>query len=287
MAFSYLEKKAFKQGFKVIAGADEAGRGSLAGPVAAAVASIRFCQNFPLMRKIKDSKQLSPKQRDEIFEEIRKEPRIEWKVSFVWPSIIDKINILNATKLAWKRSLNKLNSKPDFLFLDGNQKINNLEIEQKPVVKGDQKIFLISLASIIAKVSRDKLMNKLSFKYPEYELINHKGYGTKLHLEKIKKFGPCQIHRKSFHPVLVNLSFRDKVYYIVSKIPKGKVMTYKEVAEKTGSPRSFRAVGSALNKNNNSLIPCHRVICSNGKIGGYNKGVDEKRIILRKEGIFI
>jgi len=213
MGFSYLEKKAFKNGFKIIAGADEAGRGSLAGPVAAAVVKMKYkdgpCSFVSLLRKnattktvlIKDSKQLSAKQRELIFEKIIREPKIKWKVSFIWPSVIDRINILQATKLAWKRCLNKFDFQPDFLFIDGNQKIERLKIEQQTVIKGDQKIFLVSLASIIAKVSRDRLMVRLSAKYPEYNFIQHKGYGTKLHLKNLKKFGPCAIHRKSFRPI--------------------------------------------------------------------------------------
>jgi len=201
MRFSYLEKKAFKNGFKVIAGADEAGRGSLAGPVAAAVVKSRTVPIFRNCPQIKDSKQLSAKQRELIFERIIQEPKIDWKVSFIWPSVIDRINILQATKLAWKRCLKKFDSQPDFLFIDGNQGIEGLKIEQQTVIKGDQKIFLVSLASIIAKVSRDRLMERLSIKYPEYNFIQHKGYGTKLHLKNLKKFGPCEIHRKSFRPI--------------------------------------------------------------------------------------
>ncbi|MBU1176972.1 ribonuclease HII [Patescibacteria group bacterium] len=201
MGFSYLEKKAFKNGFKIIAGADEAGRGSLAGPVAAAIVIAKPNKHFPLIKQVKDSKQLSTKQRELIFEKIKQEPSIEWKVSFVGPSVIDKINILQATKLAWKNCLKKLDSQPDFLFIDGNQGIKKLNIEQQTIIKGDQKIFLVSLASIIAKVSRDKLMERLDLKYPEYNFKQHKGYGTKLHLKNLKKFGPCTIHRKSFRPI--------------------------------------------------------------------------------------
>jgi len=203
MAFSYLEKKAFKNGFKIIAGADEAGRGSLAGPVAAAIVAVKLgtVPNFRDCPQIKDSKMLSANQREKIFKRIRQEPKIKWKVSFIWPSVIDRINILQATKLAWKRCLKKLDFQPDFLFIDGNQGIEKLKIEQQIVIKGDQKIFLVSLASIIAKVSRDKLMERLSIKYPEYNFSQHKGYGTKLHLKNLKKFGPCAIHRKSFKPI--------------------------------------------------------------------------------------
>ena len=120
---------------------------------------------------------------------------------FVQPKTIDKVNIGRATQLAWRRSLNKLNPQPDFLFLDGNQELKRIKIKQKAVIKGDQKIFLVSLASIMAKVSRDKLMAKLDNKYPQYKFAQHKGYGTKLHVKNLRKFGPCQIHRQSFKPI--------------------------------------------------------------------------------------
>ncbi len=284
MRFSYLEKKVFKQGCQRIAGIDEVGYGSLAGPVASAVVVVRngYLPRFPRI-KIGDSKQLSPKQREEVFELIKQKPNIEWRVSFVWPQVIDRVNILRATQLTWRRCLNKLNQQPDFCFLDGNQELPRLKIGQQAVLGGDGKIFLISLASIIAKVSRDKLMEKLSQKYPEYNFVLHKGYGTKLHLERLKKFGPSEIHRKSFRPVFDNLTFRDKVYYAVSKIPKGQVMTYKGVAEKIGHPKSYRAVGNALNKNINSWVPCHRVIRSDGRLGGFRGGGQKKKELLKRE----
>jgi len=203
MPFSYLEKKILKQGYQCLAGIDEVGRGPLAGPVTAAIVMIRSGIIPKSLRAVlvKDSKQLSPKQREKVFEIVKQEPSIEWRVSFVQPQIIDKINIGQATQLAWRRCLNKLNPQPDFLFLDGNRELRDTQIKQKAVIKGDQKIFLISLASIMAKVSRDRLMDKLDQKYPRYEFIKHKGYGTKLHLENLKKFGPCQIHRQSFKPI--------------------------------------------------------------------------------------
>ena len=201
MAFSNLEKKAFKDGFKIIAGADEAGRGCLAGPVSSAVVIAKSCKSFSFVEQIKDSKQLSVKKRQEMFEKIKKEKNIEWKVNFIWPEMIDKINILEATKLAWKNCLKELKYQPNLLLIDGNQEISGLKMKQKAIINGDQEILLISLASIVAKVSRDKLMEDLSLKYPEYIFNQHKGYGTKLHLEKIKEFGPCEIHRKSFKPI--------------------------------------------------------------------------------------
>ncbi|OPL12080.1 MAG: hypothetical protein AVO34_02405 [Firmicutes bacterium ML8_F2] len=202
MAFSFQEKSLFKQGYRLIAGVDEAGRGPLAGPVAGAAVLIDK-DDLPSFRglKIKDSKQLSEKQREEIFEAIKQESGIKWKVSFVWPKTIDRINILKATELTWRRCIKKLNCSPDFLFLDGNRTLSNLNIEQQSIVKGDEKIMTVSLASIIAKVSRDKLMCRLNKKYPQYGFMEHKGYGTKLHFEKLKKFGPSEIHRKSFRPI--------------------------------------------------------------------------------------
>ena len=283
MPFSNLEKRVFKEGYQVVAVIDEVGRGSLAGPVAAAVVSITRPTRSLLTTKIKDSKQLTEKQREEIFERVKSNPDFLWKVSFVWPKIIDKINIWQATLLTWQRCLKKLNSQPDFLFLDGKLGLPNLKITQKPIIKGDQKIFLLSLASIMAKVSRDNLMKKLDQKYPEYVFSQHKGYGTKLHLEKLKKIGPSEIHRRSFRPVFENLPFKEKVYYVVSQIPKGQAMTYQAVAQKIGQPLSYRAVGNALNKNINPKIPCHRVIRSDGKLGGYNRGSKIKEKLLRKE----
>lgn len=309
MIFSSQEKLVFKQGYQVIAGIDEVGRGSLAGPVAAAVVMIsaglfrRRTLNALSVRLlaitgIRDSKSLSAKQREEIFEIIKNEPKIEWRVSFVWPRIIDRINIWQATLLAWQRCLKKLNPQPDFLFLDGKYDLQGNQraakcatldvahvahLAQQPIIKGDQKIFLLSLASIMAKVSRDRLMARLEKKYPEYDLAQHKGYGTKLHFERLAKFGPCQIHRRSFRPVFENLPFKEKVYYIVSQIPRGQVLTYQQVAQKIGQPRAYRAVGNTLNKNRSRQVPCHRVIRSNGQIGGYQRGSQLKEKLLKKE----
>lgn len=271
-----------------MAGIDEAGRGALIGPVTAAIVAVSRGLPRSLTRiKIKDSKQLSAKQREEAFEIIKREPRIEWRVSAVWPTMIDKINIWQATLLAWQRCFKKLNPQPDFLFLDGKQNLPRLSIAQQAVVKGDQKIFLLSLASIMAKVSRDKLMERLEKKYPGYQLARHKGYGTKLHFEKLRKIGPCSIHRRSFQPVFSNLTFKGKVDYVVSQIPRGQVMSYQQVAQRIGHPRAYRAVGNILNKNVNPQVPCHRVIRSNGQVGGYRGGSQLKRKILIKEGVLL
>jgi ribonuclease HII len=291
MTLSNQEKLVFKKGYQIVAGIDEVGRGCLAGPVAAAVAAVStgLSRSFRslAMTRIRDSKQLSAKQREEIFEIIKNEPKIEWRVSFVWPKVIDRINIWQATLLAWQRSLKKLNPQPDFLFLDGKLAIPRLKIAQRPIIKGDQKIFLLSLASIMAKVSRDRLMQRLDKVYPQYGFAQHKGYGTKLHFENLKKSGPCSIHRNSFRPVFENLPFSEKVYYLVSQIPRGQVVTYQELAQKIGQPRAYRAVGNVLNKNTNPQIPCHRVIRSDGRLGGYSRGSKIKERLLKREGIKI
>ncbi|OGZ69778.1 MAG: ribonuclease HII [Candidatus Staskawiczbacteria bacterium RIFCSPHIGHO2_12_FULL_38_11] len=203
------EKKLWKQGFNVVVGLDEAGRGPLAGPVAAAAVVVRpehsvllsarrdakiFIKNFG----IRDSKQLSEKKREELYEVLVNHPAIEWGIGVVSEKVIDKINILEATKLAMLEAAENLQA--DFLLLDGNFKINS-KISQKSIIKGDQKVFSISAASIIAKVTRDRIMQKMHKKYPKYNFAAHKGYGTALHIKNLQNFGPCKIHRKTFFPV--------------------------------------------------------------------------------------
>ena len=198
-----FERKLWKEGFKNVVGLDEAGRGALAGPVVAAAVMInpKKIKNLKLKRsKIRDSKELSPKEREIFFEVLLKDQAIEWATSKVSEKVIDKINILEATKLAMKRAVKKLEKKGlkiDFLILDGNFKIN-LKISQKSIVKADKKIFSCALSSILAKVFRDKIMLKYHKKYPQYRFDLHKGYPTKFHFEMLKKYGFCKIHRKSF-----------------------------------------------------------------------------------------
>ncbi len=194
------EKHLWKKGYKYVAGLDEAGRGSLAGPVVAAAVMIknRRLKIKGLLREIKDSKKLSPKKREMLYKLLIKEPNIEWGIGRISENIIDKINILEATKLAMKKAVNNL--KIDYLILDGNFKID-LDIFQKPIKKGDNKVFSIAAASIIAKVTRDRIMKRYHKKYPEYGFDKHKGYATKFHRQALKKHGPCKIHRMSFRPI--------------------------------------------------------------------------------------
>ncbi len=198
---------------KFVVGVDEAGRGPLAGPVvAAAVASNCNLKkiNFPF--KIRDSKKLSQKRRKEVFDFLKKAPQIFFATAFVSPRQIEKINIFEATKWAMAKAVKKLLKKAkmkkvDLLLLDGNFKIQNFYFErlkilppkvQKSIVKGDEKIPLLSLASVVAKVTRDRTMEKLAKKYPQYRFEKHKGYPTKEHFLLIKKYGFCPLHRKTF-----------------------------------------------------------------------------------------
>lgn len=180
-----------------MAGIDEVGRGPLAGPVVACAVIING--EKPKIKNIKDSKQLSADQREIIYQELIRHPGVEWGIGLVSEKIIDKINILEATKLAMVRAVNKL-EKPDFLILDGNFSIQS-KIPQRSIIKGDEKVFSCSCASIIAKVIRDRMMLKYDKKYPVYGFAENKGYPTEFHRQMLKKHGPSKIHRKSFGPV--------------------------------------------------------------------------------------
>ena len=192
------EKNLWRAGFKIVAGLDEAGRGPLAGPVVAAAVVVLDFKNIKNIKGINDSKKISKKNREKFYKILTNSPNIKWGIGIVSEKVIDKINILEATKLAMAKSIEKLN--PDFLLLDGNFKIKSI-IPQQSIVAGDQKVISIVMASIIAKVTRDKIMQKMHKKYPQYGFDKHKGYGTKLHFATLEKFGPCVIHRKSFYPV--------------------------------------------------------------------------------------
>ena len=199
-----LERKLFKQGFKNIVAVDEVGVGCLAGPIV--VCSIMIDKKIfrkSVRRKklswLRDSKLLTPKQREKYFEYLISLPEVKWKVYFVRPKTIDKYNVYQATRLGMKKSLKKFGKVPDFILVDGKYPIKGISIPQQPIVKGDRKIFSIACASLIAKVTRDRYMIKLSKKYPEYEFHRHKGYGTKLHQARLKKYGASDIHRLSFN----------------------------------------------------------------------------------------
>ena len=188
-----IENEYADNGYKTICGIDEAGRGHLAGPVcAAAVIMPSGCE----IEGLNDSKKLTEKKREALFDVIR-EKALAYSVAFADEKEIDEINILNATFLAMKRAVEGLEITPDLLLVDGNQKPKT-GIDEVTVVKGDAKSVSIAAASVLAKVSRDRLMLEYAKKYPEYEFEKHKGYGTKLHYEKIAEYGISEIHRKTF-----------------------------------------------------------------------------------------
>lgn len=197
--------------YKIIAGIDEVGRGSLAGSVVAAAVVAPI-----LDIKATDSKKMTARQRQEVFEFLKAHPEVQWGIGRVSEKVIDRINILEATKLAMRKAVVNLEKKLnkgwsvsdtdqqksciDFLLIDGNFSIIS-NIPQKSIIKGDEKVFIISLASIIAKVTRDSGMVRYHRKYPEYKFACHKGYGTKAHYKMLAKYGPCPIHRKTFRGV--------------------------------------------------------------------------------------
>ena len=197
------EKLLWKKGYKFVAGIDEVGRGCLAGPVVAGVVIIdRKIKNIKQFQEIKDSKKLSPQKREEIYKLFKNHKSVKWATGRVSEKIIDKINISEATKLAMKNAVHNLEKKPDFLLLDGTIKLD-LPISQKSIIKGDQKIISCSLASIMAKVTRDKIMEKYHKKYPLYGFNKNKGYPTQYHFKMIKKHSFCKIHRKTFGTIKI------------------------------------------------------------------------------------
>ena len=179
--------------FSRIAGVDEVGRGCLAGPVVAA--AVILDPNRPI-KGLRDSKKLSAKKRDELAEEI-KEKALAWSVAAMGPEVIDKINILQATYEAMRETIAGLKIRPQVLFNDA-VKIPQVEISQVPIIKGDAKSLSIAAASVIAKVTRDRLMKDYDKLMPEYGFAKHKGYGSAAHMEAIRKFGSSPIHRQSF-----------------------------------------------------------------------------------------
>jgi len=189
-----FEKKYIKLGKKYIAGVDEVGRGPLAGPVVCCAVIMPLEEN-ELILGIDDSKKLSDKKRELLAKEI-KSKAIAYNYCQLEPNEIDEINILNATKKCMKGAVEGLSVKPDVVLVDGNDIGVDLPCEY--IIKGDLKSYTIGAASILAKVYRDNLMVDYAKIYPEYGFEKHKGYGTKVHIDKIKEIGPCKIHRKTF-----------------------------------------------------------------------------------------
>ena len=188
------ERRLWDSGRSYIAGVDEVGRGPLAGPVVAA--AVILPRDFDVLG-IDDSKKLSPKKREELFEVI-KEKALAWAVGWVGPERIDEINILEATKEAMKQAVQGLSLPPDHVLIDGNFTVRALALPQTAIVKGDANSTSIAAASILAKVTRDRYMEEMDAVYPGYAFAGNKGYGTKAHYDGLKAQGPTPIHRKTF-----------------------------------------------------------------------------------------
>lgn len=188
-----FESQARRLGFSLIAGVDEVGRGPLAGPVTAA--AVILPENYK-NSEIRDSKKLTPARRETLFDVIT-EDALSIGIGFVEPSIIDEINILRASLLAMQKAVLNLDLSPDFILIDGIHTLD-VPVPQKAIVKGDSLSLSIAAASIIAKVSRDHIMDRYHVQYSQYNFAKNKGYGTSEHREAIKKYGACKIHRKSF-----------------------------------------------------------------------------------------
>lgn len=195
-----IENKIYKTGMKRICVIDEAGRGPLAGPVV--VASVIMPEDS-MIEGVNDSKKVSEKKREKIYELIIEEA-ISYGVGIIWQDEIDEINILQATKKGLTQALSEMKIKPEIILVDALNNINTLGIPYQSIIKGDAKAYSISAASIIAKVTRDRIMRKYDEIYPQYGFEKHKGYGTLMHREAIQEYGLCPLHRRSFVKNIIN-----------------------------------------------------------------------------------
>lgn len=191
---SVFEKEAYEKGYTYIAGMDEAGRGPLAGPVvAASVILPKDC----LIEGVNDSKKVSEKKREKLYDDITQNA-IAWGVGIVDNQVIDEINILEATRKAMHEAICQLKVKPDYILIDAEKKVDTNGIPYMPIIKGDALSISIAAASIVAKVTRDRMMREYDRMFPVYGFEKHKGYGTKAHIDAIRENGLCMIHRKTF-----------------------------------------------------------------------------------------
>ncbi|MBQ4568797.1 MAG: ribonuclease HII [Ruminococcus sp.] len=194
-----FEELAYSKGFSAVCGVDEAGRGPLAGPVCAAAVIL---PKGMILDGVNDSKKLTENKREKLFDVIT-ENAVAYSIAYASVEEIESINILNATMLAMKRAVEGLSVKADFAYIDGN-KTPDLDIPCEYIIKGDARSMSVAAASILAKVSRDRLMLEYAEQFPEYKFEKHKGYGTKVHTDAIKEFGPVPIHRLSFLKNILN-----------------------------------------------------------------------------------
>ena len=197
------ENELYDKGYKYICGIDEVGRGPLLGPVVTAAVILPIGYFNP---EIKDSKKLSQKKREKLYDIIKKDA-ISIGLGIVDEKKIDEINIYEATKVAMKMAIDNLDVKPDYVLIDAMKL--DIDIPSNSIIKGDAKSESIASASIIAKVTRDRMLDEIDLEYPMYDLKNNKGYGTKKHLEALKQYGPCKYHRYSYSPVIDSLKMKN------------------------------------------------------------------------------
>jgi len=209
----FFEREARSLGYRIIAGVDEAGRGPLAGPLV--VASCILPENLSL--EIDDSKKLSPKKRELLYEQITNHPEILYSIIIVDKDRIDELNILRATMHGMKEAVEQLRIAPDFALIDGNQ-LPPVSIAAKAIVEGDSLSYSIGAASILAKVTRDRLMEEYHLQWPEYGFDKHKGYPTQSHRDILMKLGPSPIHRLSYAPVRKSLEASLLLVFLFLKI---------------------------------------------------------------------
>ncbi|MFH1452742.1 MAG: ribonuclease HII [Armatimonadota bacterium] len=209
-----MEHEFRNQGYKIIAGVDEAGRGPLAGPVVAA--AVILPERFDL-KGLTDSKKLTALRREKLSKEI-KEISLAWHIETVSVEYINEHNILKATLYAMKNCIEKLNPAPDCVLIDGNQTVPGVNIPQKAIIKGDMRCKTISSASILAKVHRDEIMQNLHIRYPLYKFDKNKGYGSKAHLEALKEFGATPCHRKYYAPVAEIINTENKQMELMMRL---------------------------------------------------------------------
>jgi ribonuclease HII len=194
---THYEQAAYSKGYTSVAGIDEAGRGPLAGPVVAAA-----CILPPglLIPGLDDSKKLTPKRRQELYSYLTSHPQIKYAIGVISETVIDEVNILEATKLAMLQAVEKLAVIPDFLLVDG-LKLHHPQIPSEKIIKGDQLSLSVAAASNIAKEFRDAIMDEYHKQFPQYGFDRHAGYGTAQHRKAIEQYGPCAIHRRTFEPI--------------------------------------------------------------------------------------
>ena len=221
----HFERELVQRGCSIIAGVDEAGRGPLAGPVVAAAVILPeewIANGLPHpLRGLNDSKQLTPEQRDQFFARLMSFPEVNHAIAWSDHAVIDKINILQATFRAMNEALAQLNPTPRHVLIDGNQ-ISSVRWPQTPLVNGDARSYSIAAASVLAKVTRDRMMLEAHRQWPQYGFAEHKGYGTEKHLAAIAQHGPCPLHRRSFAPIKPKPALTAELFEVIARPPASK-----------------------------------------------------------------